>query len=72
VKQYPIPHSIGGWVGPGAGLEDVEKIKILPLPGLELRTHGRPTQSALTFMCLIKYDSMKYERTDLGFYIKYS
>jgi hypothetical protein len=31
-----------GWVGPRAGLDDVERIKILPLPGLELRTLGRP------------------------------
>jgi hypothetical protein len=25
-------HSIGGWVGPGAGLNVLEKRKILPLP----------------------------------------
>jgi hypothetical protein len=28
---------IGGWVGPRAGLDDVEKRKFLTLPGLELR-----------------------------------
>jgi hypothetical protein len=28
---------IGGWVGPRAGLDDVEKIKFSTLPGLELR-----------------------------------
>jgi hypothetical protein len=30
-------HWIEGWVGPRAGLNDVERRKILPLPGLELR-----------------------------------
>jgi hypothetical protein len=34
-------HSIGGWVGPRAGLDDVEKRKILLLAGLELRLLGR-------------------------------
>jgi hypothetical protein len=29
-------HWIGGWVGPKAGLDDVEKRKFLSLPGLEL------------------------------------
>jgi hypothetical protein len=28
---------IGGWVGPRAGLDVVEKTKILPLPEFELR-----------------------------------
>jgi hypothetical protein len=30
-------HWIGGWMGPGSGLDDVERRKILPPPGLELR-----------------------------------
>jgi hypothetical protein len=29
-------HGIGGWVGPGASLYDLEKRKFLTLPGLEL------------------------------------
>jgi hypothetical protein len=29
-------HSIGGWVDPRAGLDDVEKRKFLTIPGLEL------------------------------------
>jgi hypothetical protein len=29
-------HSTGGWVGPKAGLDDVETRKFLTLPGLEL------------------------------------
>jgi hypothetical protein len=36
-------HWIGGWVDPGAGLDDVEKRKFLTLPGLELRPFGRYT-----------------------------
>jgi hypothetical protein len=36
----PGTHWIGGWVGPRTGLDDVEKTKILPLSGLELRTLG--------------------------------
>jgi hypothetical protein len=34
-------HLIGGWVGPRAGLDDVEKRKFLTLPGLGLRPLGR-------------------------------
>jgi hypothetical protein len=36
-ETAPGVHCIGGWVGPRAGLEDVEKRKLLTLPGLELR-----------------------------------
>jgi hypothetical protein len=36
---------IGGWVGPRAGLEDVEKRKFLTLPRLELQPLGRPARS---------------------------
>jgi hypothetical protein len=32
-------------VGPKTGLDDVERRKILPLPGLELRPLGRPIRS---------------------------
>jgi hypothetical protein len=41
----PRTHWIGGWVGPRAGLDDVKKRKFLTLPGLELRTLGRPARS---------------------------
>jgi hypothetical protein len=37
-EREPGTHWIGGWVGPRAGLEDVEKTKFLILPGLELRS----------------------------------
>jgi hypothetical protein len=36
-ERAPGTHWIGGWVGPRAGLDEVEKRKFLILPGLELR-----------------------------------
>jgi hypothetical protein len=44
-KRAPGTHWIGGWVGPRAGLDDVENRKFLTLPGLELRPLGRPAGS---------------------------
>jgi hypothetical protein len=44
-EKAPGTHWIGGWVGPRAGLDDVEKRKFLILPGLELRPLGRPARS---------------------------
>jgi hypothetical protein len=41
----PGTHWIGGFVGPRASLDDVEKWKFLTLSGLELRPLGRPTRS---------------------------
>jgi hypothetical protein len=38
-------HWIGGWVGPKASLDYVEKRKFLTLPGLELRPLGRPARN---------------------------
>jgi hypothetical protein len=35
-ERNPGTHWIGDWVGPRAGLGDVEKRKFLTLPGLEL------------------------------------
>jgi hypothetical protein len=35
----------GRGVGPGVGLDDVEKRKFFTLPGLELRPLGRPARS---------------------------
>jgi hypothetical protein len=34
-KSAPGTHWIGGWVGPRAGLDAMEKINILRLPGIE-------------------------------------
>jgi hypothetical protein len=35
---------MGGWLDPRACLDDVEKRKLLTLPGLELRPLGRPAR----------------------------
>jgi hypothetical protein len=34
-KRAPTTHWIGGWLGPRADLDAVEKQKVLPLPGHE-------------------------------------
>jgi hypothetical protein len=43
--RSPRTHWIGGWVHPGAGLDNVEKRKFFTLPGLELRPLGCPARS---------------------------
>jgi hypothetical protein len=40
-ERVPGTNQLGGWVGPRAGLDDVEKRKFLTLPGLEIRPLGR-------------------------------
>jgi hypothetical protein len=42
-------HWMGGWVGPRAGLDDVEKRKFLTLPGLELRPVRSPSLYRLSY-----------------------
>jgi hypothetical protein len=42
-------HYIGGWVGSRAGLDDVDKRKLLTPPGLEFRPLGRPARSQLLY-----------------------
>jgi hypothetical protein len=42
-ERGPGTHWIGGWVGPRAGLDDVEKSKFLTLPGLESPTLKQKT-----------------------------
>jgi hypothetical protein len=44
-ERAPGTHWIGGWVGPRAGLDEVEKRKFLTLWGLELRPLGLPARS---------------------------
>jgi hypothetical protein len=39
-ERVPGTTWIGDWVGPTAGLDDMEKLKFLALPGLELRPLG--------------------------------
>jgi hypothetical protein len=43
--KRPSTRWIGGWVGPRSGLDDMNKKKFLPLPGLQLRTLGRAARS---------------------------
>jgi len=45
-KEPPSTHRIGGWVGPRAGLDAVEKIKF-PIPRrlIEPPNHNRPARS---------------------------
>jgi hypothetical protein len=54
--KSPVVHWIGGWVGPRTGVDDVEKRKILPLPGLELWQLGRPTRSQLLYRLFYGYN----------------
>jgi hypothetical protein len=44
-ERVPGAHWIGGWMDPRAGLDNVEKRKLLNLPGLKLRPLGRPARS---------------------------
>jgi hypothetical protein len=56
-------HWIGGWVGPRTGLDDMEKRKFLPLPGLELRPLGRPTSSHSLYR--VPYPALEYNSIEL-------
>jgi hypothetical protein len=44
-ERAPVTHWIGGWVNPRACPDDLEKTKLLILPGLELRPLSRPARS---------------------------
>jgi hypothetical protein len=50
-ERAPCTHWIGGWVGPRAGLENMEKI--LDLLGLELRPLGSPAHSQSLYRLMI-------------------
>jgi hypothetical protein len=43
-ERVPGTHWIGGWVGPAAGMDEVEERKFLILPGSELRPICRPVR----------------------------
>jgi hypothetical protein len=48
-EKKTCAHWTGGWVGPRAGLDDVEKRKYLTIPGLELRHSAvQPVASRFT------------------------
>jgi hypothetical protein len=44
-ERAPSTHWIGGWVGPKAGIDDMEKRKFFTPMGLELRSLGHPASS---------------------------
>jgi hypothetical protein len=48
-ERAPGIHWIGGWMDPRACLDDVEKRKLLTLPGFELRPLGHPARSQLLY-----------------------
>jgi hypothetical protein len=48
-ENAPCAHWIGAWIGLGTSLDGVERRKILPLPGLEIRPLGRPARSQLLY-----------------------
>jgi hypothetical protein len=48
-EKAPCTHLIGGWVDPRDRLDDMEKIKFLTLPGLELRSLGRTARSQSSY-----------------------
>jgi hypothetical protein len=43
-------------VGPRAGLDVVQKRKFLTLPGLQLRSLGRPSRNILFFLLFVRWD----------------
>jgi hypothetical protein len=51
-------HWIGNWVDPRAGLDDMEKLKFLNLPGLELRPFGRGVRKLSLY--LLDYQGSQY------------
>jgi hypothetical protein len=50
-------------VGPRAGLEDLEKRKFFTLPGLELRSLGRPARSQSLYR--LHYPGSRYSANSL-------
>jgi hypothetical protein len=50
-KELPTPYWKGAWVGPRADLDTtVERKNLLPLPGIEARSFGRPARSAVAIL----------------------
>jgi hypothetical protein len=67
----PGAHWIEGWVDPRAGLDDVEKKKFLPLPGLEIRSLGRRARSQSLYRlrypsCVVSNASNRNNDVQLG------
>jgi hypothetical protein len=47
--NFTTKERASGWLGPLAGLDDIENREIVPLPRLELRHFGRPACSQLPY-----------------------
>jgi hypothetical protein len=58
-ERAPGTHCIGSWVDPRAGLDDVEKWKFLPLPGLEPRPLSHPARSIFIKVEILTWDLSK-------------
>jgi hypothetical protein len=52
-ERAPGTHWVGGWVGPRAGLDNVEKRKLLTLPRLEHQPLSCPAHSQLLYQLII-------------------
>jgi hypothetical protein len=48
-ERASVIHWVGGCVGPRAGLDDVEKRKLLTLPGIKPRLLGRPAHNQILY-----------------------
>jgi hypothetical protein len=64
-ERAPGTHFIGGWVDPTAGLDDMEKRKILTLSGLELPPPARPARSQSLYR--LSYSSIIITKTKINF-----
>jgi hypothetical protein len=67
-KEPSANHWIRGWVGPGIGLDDMEKRKSLTLPGLELRSLCHPGRNQS--LCWLRYPGSRIPPID--FHITFS
>jgi hypothetical protein len=81
-ETAPGTHSIGGWVGPRAVLDNVEKRKFVSLPGLKLRPLGHPARSQSLYQLhyaiplknnsqdinVLDYHSPSIENSDLAYH----
>jgi hypothetical protein len=56
-ERTPGPHWREGWVNPGTGLDDVERIKFLILPALELQPPAvQPVASHYTDCAILAHN----------------
>jgi hypothetical protein len=58
-ERAPGTHWIGGWVVPTAGLDDMEKWKFLPQPGLLLRPFGRPARKPVAIPSALIFNEVE-------------